>query len=96
MTSACTSLRVTSVETNDAPLNLQENAFMYTFEDGFNSGKAPANKIERFKGIPVDRIYITLKGRRMATDGFRYAMLHELCHFVTGGKSPGPRGRGRR
>ena len=75
---------------DDAPLNLQENSFMYTFEDGFNSGKAPANKIERFKGIPVDRIYITVKGRKMATDGFRYAMLHELCHFVTGGKSGVP------
>jgi peptidoglycan hydrolase-like protein with peptidoglycan-binding domain len=79
-----------TIVADDAPVNLQENAFMYTFEDGFNSSKLPADKIGRFKGIPVDRIYITLKGRQMAANQFRYAMLHELCHFVTGGKSGVP------
>ena len=41
----------------------------------------PKDKIGKFKGAPTDRVYITLKGRRMATQGFRYGMLHEMCHL---------------
>jgi peptidoglycan hydrolase-like protein with peptidoglycan-binding domain len=79
-----------TVIADDAPLSLQIDAFMYTFENGFNRGRVPANKVEKFQGVPVDRVYITIKGRKMSPDGFRYGMLHELCHFVTGGKSGVP------
>lgn len=62
---------------------------MFTFLGGFNLPLDPATKrVPQWEGLDVDRIYITPKGRSLTLEQFRYAMIHELAHFVSGDGLP--------
>jgi hypothetical protein len=39
--------------------------------------------VPQWEGVDVDRIYITPKARAMTSEQFRYAMIHELAHYVS-------------
>src|SRR6185369_14878982 len=40
-------------------------------------------RVPQWEGLDVDRIYITPKARLLNSEQFRYAMIHELAHFVS-------------
>jgi peptidoglycan hydrolase-like protein with peptidoglycan-binding domain len=70
----------------DEPPKTEVRSFMFTFMGGFNLPFDPQTKrVPQFEGLDVDRIYITPKGRSLASEQFRYAMVHELAHFVSDG-----------
>jgi hypothetical protein len=73
----------------DAPPGVEERSFMFTFAGGFNLPINPVTKkVPQWEGLDQDRIYITPRGRRMTLEQFRYCMLHELAHFVSGDGLP--------
>jgi peptidoglycan hydrolase-like protein with peptidoglycan-binding domain len=68
----------------DEPPKTEVRSFMFTFAGGFNLPFDPKTKrVPQWEGLDVDRIYVTPKGRTMTTEQFRYAMIHELAHFVS-------------
>jgi len=68
----------------DEPPKTEQRMFMFTFLGGFNLPFDPQTKrVRQWEGLDVDRIYITPKGRALTPEQFRYAMIHELAHFVS-------------
>ena len=67
---------------------------MFAFAGGFNLPIDPKTKrVPQWEGLDVDRIYLTPKARTMTSEQFRYAMIHELAHFVSRrGRHAGDRG----
>jgi hypothetical protein len=75
----------------DEPPDTEVRSFMFSFSGGFHLPFDPVtNRIPQFEGLDVDRIYITPKARLMTPDQFRYAMIHELAHFVSDGSGIPP------
>jgi len=72
------------VLTLDEPPKTEVRSFMFSFMGGFNLPFDPRTKrVAQWEGVDVDRIYITPKARAMTSEQFRYAMIHELAHFVS-------------
>ena len=75
----------------DEPPNTEVRSFMFSFMGGFNLPFDPrTKKVPRWEGVDVDRIYISPKARTMTSEQFRYAMIHELAHFVSDGNGIPP------
>lgn len=70
----------------DEPPKTEVRSFMFSFSGGFNLPFDPKTKrVPQWEGLDVDHIYITPKARAMTSEQFRYAMIHELAHFVSDG-----------
>lgn len=74
----------------DEPPATAQGAFMFTFSGGFDPfripvqpGEKPASKIPTWKGLPVNSIYLCPRCRTLAPPQFRYAIVHELAHYVS-------------
>ena len=68
----------------DEPPKTEVRSFMFSFTGGFNLPFDPQTKrVPQWEGVDVDRIYITPKARAMTSEQFRYAMIHELAHYVS-------------
>jgi putative peptidoglycan binding protein len=68
----------------DEPPKTEVRSFMFSFMGGFNLPFDPKTKrVPQWEGVDVDRIYITPKARAMTSEQFRYAMIHELAHYVS-------------
>jgi peptidoglycan hydrolase-like protein with peptidoglycan-binding domain len=73
----------------NAPPGVETVSFMFTWAGGFNLPFDPVTKrVPQWEGLDMDRIYITPKGRSLTLEQFRYSMLHELAHFVSGDGLP--------
>ena len=81
--------RVLAVDAPPGAPGIVAADLMVTFAGGFNLPFDPVTKrVRQWEGLDTDRIYITPKGRRMTLEQFRYCMLHELAHFVSGDGLP--------
>lgn len=68
----------------DEPPKTEVRSFMFSFTGGFDLPFDPVTKrVPQWEGLDVDRIYITPKARLLNSEQFRYAMIHELAHFVS-------------
>lgn len=75
----------------DEPPKIEVRSFMFSFMGGFNLPFDPKTKrVPTWEGLDVDHIYITPKARAMTSEQFRYAMIHELAHFVSDTKNIPP------
>ncbi len=62
----------------DEPPSTAIGSFMFTFSGGYHL----RGKDDTFEGIPVGSIYLCPMSRTLGSDGFTYAMIHELAHFT--------------
>ncbi|MEZ6152001.1 MAG: hypothetical protein R3C09_18005 [Pirellulaceae bacterium] len=78
-----------AVLATEEPPIFEQGAFMFTFVGGFDRLRpTPTAATPTWRGLPVSSIYMCPKARTLSQDGFTYAMIHELAHYVSTEQEP--------